>query len=119
LAKYWCDAEEPALWRQNPQGRLLQVASGAGKKALSDAWRRSGIGGAEREQKRAQARAVYEGSYRKAEKYTGLIAAVSETSPRHPMNRCFRILFPGQSTVFRRDQRVWLVRFSKWVLLAA
>jgi hypothetical protein len=37
-------------------GRGLQVAGGARQQALSDAWRRAGIGRTEKESKRGQAR---------------------------------------------------------------
>ena len=43
--------------------RSLQVAGGSGKKTLSDARRSTRIWGAQKQQKRTQARPIYEGSH--------------------------------------------------------
>ena len=48
-AQHRADAGEPALRRQNASGQAVPVAGGAREKAASDAWRRAGVGRAEKD----------------------------------------------------------------------
>ena len=75
------------MWRQDPLGRAMQIASGAWQDALSNAWRRARIGGAERKSKRRQARSLHQSRDGKAEVSPSLSTGLEETFAKHQVIR--------------------------------
>jgi len=73
----------PRCGAKTPSGQAVPVAGGAREKVVSDAWRRAGVGRAEKEPKRVQAWPVYAGRDRTAETSSGVDRTVAEAAARH------------------------------------
>ena len=71
-------AVEPTLRRQDAFGRALPGAGGAREETLPDAWRRAGNGRSPRQQKCADAWAIYARSDRGAPAAASLAAAIAQ-----------------------------------------
>ena len=71
-------AVEPTLRRQDALGRALPGAGGARQETLPDAWRRAGNGRSPRQQKCADAWAIYARSDRGAPAAASLAAAIAQ-----------------------------------------
>ena len=78
--KYWPDAGEPTLRRQDPFRRHVPLAGGAGQEALPHAWRCTRIRRAKGQPERAQARPVHEGCDRRAAADSGGVGGGKEAA---------------------------------------
>ena len=106
-------AVEPTLRRQDAVGRAVPGAGGAREETLPDAWRRAGNGRTPRQQKRADAWAIYARSDRGAPAAASLAAAIARADATN------RVIGRSPEIVARRARGALNPRIPTWAVVSS